>query len=147
MWPLYYHHILALIQARLKGYYNNAINMRISLDGYGSKIRKVSECRLAVSNKTILTTKQEFFFTKVAPVQSITDIVLWSFWLILLPWVFISSYASIFFFVKNFFSNIYISPNTIFESSSLGSLVGEWNGVKPNCVQVRTGEGGLKNRS
>ena len=28
-----------------------------------------------VSNETILATKQEFFFTKVAPVQSITDIV------------------------------------------------------------------------
>ena len=126
MWPLYYHHILALIQARLKGYYNNAINMRISLAGYGFKIRKVSGCRLAVSNKTILTTKQEFFFTKVAPVQSITDILLWNFWWILLPWVFISSYASTYFFVKNFFSIIYISLNTIFESSSLGSLVFHW---------------------
>ena len=46
----------------------------MSLDGYGSKTRKVSRCRPAVSNETILATRQEFFFTKVAPVQSITDI-------------------------------------------------------------------------
>ena len=49
--------------------------MRMSLDGYGSKIRKVSKCRTTLSNETILATKQEFFFTKEAPVQSITDIV------------------------------------------------------------------------
>ena len=51
----------------------------ISLDGYGSIKRKVSECRLVVPNKTILATNQEWFFTKVAPVQSITDIVLMDF--------------------------------------------------------------------
>ena len=45
------------------------------MDGYGSKIQKVSRCRPAVSNETILATKQEFFFTKAAPVQSIADIV------------------------------------------------------------------------
>ena len=45
-----------------------------------------------VSNETILATKQEFFFTKVAPVQSITDFVLLDFWLILLPGMFISSF-------------------------------------------------------
>ena len=39
----------------------------ISLDGHGSKIRKVNRCRPTVSNGTILVTKQEFFFTKVAP--------------------------------------------------------------------------------
>ena len=53
--------------------------MRISLDGYGSKILKVSRCRPTVSNETILVTKQEFFFIKVAPLQSITDIVLLGF--------------------------------------------------------------------
>ena len=68
-----------MIQTRLKGYYNNGINMRISLDGYGSKIRKVSRCRPTVSNETILATKQEFFFTKVAPLQSITDIIILGF--------------------------------------------------------------------
>ena len=46
------------------------------LDGYGSKIRKLSRCRSTVSNETILATKQQFFFTKVAPVQNIADIVL-----------------------------------------------------------------------
>ena len=49
------------------------------MDGYGSKIRKVSRSRPTVSNETILETKQEFFFTKVAPVQSIIDIVLLGF--------------------------------------------------------------------
>ena len=48
----------------------------ISLDGYGPKIRIVSRCRPAVSNETVLATKQEFILTKVVPVQSITDIVL-----------------------------------------------------------------------
>ena len=47
----------------------------------------------------ILATKQEFFFTKVAPVQSITDTVL----LLLIPGMFISYYTIIYFFVNNFF--------------------------------------------
>ena len=42
-------------------------------------------------------TKQEFSFTKVAPVQSITDIVLLGFWLMLLPRIFTSSYTTTFF--------------------------------------------------
>ena len=42
------------------------------------------------------------------------------FWLILLPWMFISSYTAIYFFVKIFFFlNVYILVNTIFESSYL----------------------------
>ena len=45
----------------------------MSLDGYVSKIWKVSRWRPTVSNETILATKQEFLFTKVAPVQSMTD--------------------------------------------------------------------------
>ena len=39
--------------------------------------------------------------------------------LILLPGMFISYYTIIYFFVKNFFSNVYISVNTIFECSYL----------------------------
>ena len=39
----------------------------IYLDEYGSKMQKVSRCRPTVSNETIPTTKQELFFTKVAP--------------------------------------------------------------------------------
>ena len=84
--------------------------MRISLDGYGSKIRKVSRCGPTVLN--------EFFFAKVAPAQSITDNVLLGFWLILLARIFFSSYTTIYFFVKDFFffaSNVYISLNTKFE--------------------------------
>ena len=42
-------------------------------------IQEVSRCRPTVSNETIIATKQEFFFTKVAPLQSITDIVLLGF--------------------------------------------------------------------
>ena len=49
------------------------------MDEYGFKIRKVSRCRPAVSNEAILATRQEFFLTKVAPVQSMTDIVLLDF--------------------------------------------------------------------
>ena len=85
MRPLYYHHVLqlgnleALIQIRLKGYYNNAINVRISVDGYGSKIRKVIRYRPIVSNEAILATTDEFFFAEVAHVQSITDILLLGF--------------------------------------------------------------------
>ena len=59
--------------------YNNIINVRISLDGYGSKIWKVSRCRPTASYETILATKQELFFVKLAPVQDITDIVLLGF--------------------------------------------------------------------
>ena len=77
--------------------------MRVSLDGYGSKLRKVSRCRPTVSNETILAPKQEFFFTKEIPAQSITDIVLLGFWLMLLLSMFISSYTTICFFVKIFF--------------------------------------------
>ena len=65
-----------MIQIRLKEYYSNIINVRISLDRHGSKIRKVSRCRPTVPNEAILATKQEFFFATVAPVESITDIVL-----------------------------------------------------------------------
>ena len=55
-----------MIQTRFKGHYNNVINVRISLDGYGPKIRKASRSRLTVSNETILATKHEFLFTNVA---------------------------------------------------------------------------------
>ena len=48
----------------------------ISLDGYGYKTRKVKRCRPAVSNKTILATKQELLLTKAAAAQNITNIVL-----------------------------------------------------------------------
>ena len=46
------------------------------LDGNGSKIWKVSRYRPAVSNETIVATSQGLFFTKVAPLQSITDTIL-----------------------------------------------------------------------
>ena len=95
MWLPYYHHILAAGKRRLKEYYDNAINVRMSLGGYGSKIRKVSRCRPTVSNDTILETKQEFFFTKVAPVKSIIAIVLSDLWVKLLSSMFISIYTTI----------------------------------------------------
>ena len=91
-----------LIQTRLKGYYNNAIDVRIYLNWCGSKIRKVSRYRPTVSNESIPETEQKFFFTKVAPVQSLTDILLLGFWLTLLPWMFILSYTTIYFFEENF---------------------------------------------
>ena len=63
----------------IEGYYNNAIIVRISLNRYGSKIRKVSTDRPTLPNETILATKQEFFFAKVAPVHNITDIAILGF--------------------------------------------------------------------
>ena len=51
----------------------------MSLDGYGSKIRKVSRCRPKVSNEVILPTEHEFFLQKEFPVQNITDIALLGF--------------------------------------------------------------------
>ena len=51
-------------------------SISISLDEYGSKIRKVSRCRPALSNETTLATRKEFILTKVVQVQSITDIAL-----------------------------------------------------------------------
>ena len=53
--------------------------MRISLEGYGSKIRKVSGCRPTVSNETILATKLKYFFTKMAPVESLMALNYWVF--------------------------------------------------------------------
>ena len=67
-----------------------------------------------LSNETILATKQEFFFTKVVSVQSITDIVLLGFSLILLPGMFILYYTIIYFFVNNFFfESLYFSEYDI----------------------------------
>ena len=51
--------------------------------------------------------------------KSITDIELLGFSLILLREMFISYYTIIYFLVNNFFSNVYISVNTIFECSYL----------------------------
>ena len=61
-----------------------------------------------VSNETILATKQEFLFTKVAPVESIIGIALLGFSLILLPGMFIFYYTIIYFFVNNFFFRMFI---------------------------------------
>ena len=119
---------------------------------YGSKIRKVSRGRPTVSNETIQATKQEFFCTKVAPIQSITDIVLLGFWLILFSWMFISSCTTIYFFVNIFFCNVYISVNTIFECSylfyvwELGHPLSTWatggmEGVIQNLYRCVRGRG------
>ena len=107
---------------------------------YGSKIRKVSTCIPTVPNKTILATKQEFFFTNVAPVQSVTDIALLGFWLLLLPWMFISS---IYFFIKFFFEYLYFSEYELRSRQSIRYLRNWGNeGGHPKCVQVYTGEEG-----
>ena len=59
---------------------------------------------------------QEFFFTKIAPVESITDVVLLDFLLMLLSGMFISSYTTNLLFRKEIvFLNAYISMNTVFE--------------------------------
>ena len=116
MWSPYYHHISATgnlgitVKDIIGGCFNNVTNVRCKITWLRCRYRP------AVSNKTILATRQEFFFTKVAPVQSINDTVFLDFWLMLLSWMFISSYITIYFFVKNFIvSNGYILVNTIFE--------------------------------
>ena len=59
---------------------------------------------------------QEFFFTKIAPVESITDVVLLDFLLMLLSGMFISSYTTNLLFRKEIvFLNVYISMKTVFE--------------------------------
>ena len=68
-----------MTQTRLKRYHDNVINVRISLDGYGSKTRKVSRWRPTILNETILGTKQGIVVTKIAPIQSITELVLLAF--------------------------------------------------------------------
>ena len=89
----------------------------ISMDGYGSETWNFSRCRPALSIKTNLANRRKFFFTRATLVQSITDIALLNFWLMLLSWMFISSYATIYSFCKKIytFSSVYVSVNTIFE--------------------------------
>ena len=72
-----------------------------------SQFKNIEFHDFTVSNETILATKQEFFFTKVAPGQSITDIVLFGLSLILLPGMFISYYTIIYFFVNKFFFRMF----------------------------------------
>ena len=50
-----------------------------------SELKNIESHDFTVSNETILATKLGFFFTNVALIQSITDIVLLGFSLILLP--------------------------------------------------------------
>ena len=68
-----------------------------------SEFKDIEFHDFTVSNEIVLAAKQEFFFTKVDHVQSIADIVLLGFSLILLPGMFISYCTIIYFFVKNFF--------------------------------------------
>ena len=73
------------------------------------KLIMQSRCRPAVPNETILATTQEFFFAKIALVQSITDIVLLGFWLMLLSWMFFLSYTTIYVFIFQ-----WIRPSNVF---------------------------------
>ena len=88
------------------------VNMRVKRKD--SEFKNIEFRNFTVSNKTILEAKQELFFTKVGPVQSITDIVLLSFSLKLLPRMFILYYTIIYFFVNNFFfESLYFSEYDI----------------------------------
>ena len=89
MRPLYFHHNLAagklasidsnktLSTIIMPLMWDNVTEIKSIIFGsvYGSKMRNVSRCRPTVSHETILATKQKFFFTKVAPVKSMTDII------------------------------------------------------------------------
>ena len=122
-----------------------------SLDVYGSKIEKVSRCRPVASNETSLVTRQEFYFTNIATAQSINGIILLDFSLILLSWMFISCYTTIYVFVKKFiFSNVYVPVNTMFEcldmffgwdrGNQLSTYATCWGtDGYPKCVQLVTG--------
>ena len=144
------------LKARAAGLKARVRRLKARVEAWKPRVkRKDSEFKniefhdFTVSNETILATKQEFFFTKLAPVQSITGIVLLGFSLILLPRMFISYYTIIYFFVNNFFSNVYISVNTIFECSylsfaweigyPLSTYVTRGMEVDhPKCLQMRT---------
>ena len=83
-----------------------------------------------VSHGTIPATKQEFFFTKVAPVQSITGII--GFSINAAPVYFILHNHSFFRKECILFSNVYLSVNMTFE----GYLFFGWEIGQPlsKCV-------------
>ena len=115
-----------------------------------SELKNIVFQYFTASSETTLATKEKFFFTKVAPVESIADIALLGFSLIPLPGKFVSYYTIIYFFINNFFSNVSISVNAIFECSclSFGWEIGHSlsmyviRGIEvghPKCLQMRTG--------
>ena len=115
----------------------------ISLDGYSSKIRKVKKFRSTVSNKTILGTKEEFFFAKVAPVKKHKWHFTLRFWLILLPWMLILSYINIYFLVNIvFFECLYFSEYDI-----RMFLFAFWLRNRPFITYLRNrGNGGMSSK-
>ena len=84
----------------------------MSLDWYGSKTRKESKYRTAVSNETILATRQETFFTKKNPSAK-------HYWRFIIGFLINAAllnfyFVKIYFFVKKpIFSNVNISVNMI----------------------------------
>ena len=106
--------------------------------GMALKYGKQVDGRPTISNETILATRQEFFFTKVAPVQSITAILVLDFLLMLLSWMFILSYTSIYFFGKEiYFLNVSVSVNTMYECLYMFS---SWKrDVHVNVYKKKTG--------
>ena len=111
------------------------------MEGYNSKIRKVSKCRPAVSNETILATRQELFLTKVAPVKSITDIVLLDFWLMPFSWMIISSSTTTYFYVKIF---IFFECLYFCEYDIRMPLYGFWLRKGPSIKYLRNWYGDLE---
>ena len=87
----------------------------ISLDGYGSKIRKVSRCRPAVSNETILATRQEIFYKSSSRTKDNCHFIIGFLINVAFLNVYFILHYHIFFRKKIIFSNVYISVNTIFE--------------------------------
>ena len=122
----------------------------------GSKIRKVSRCRPAVSNETILATRQEILFTKAIPVKSITDIVLLVFLIntALRNFYFIIHYYLLFRKEIYFFDCLYFSEYNIRMSlcvlwlrkgPSIKYVRNCWvDEGHPKCVQLCTGRGGVR---
>ena len=107
--------------------------MNMQVKRKNSEFKYIEFHDFTVSNETNLTAKQKFFFTKVDHVQSIADIALLVFSLVLLPGMFISYYTIIYFFVKNFvFERLYFSEYDI-----LMLLFVLWLRNKPSIKYVR----------
>ena len=119
-----------------------------TLDEYSFKMRKVSKCRPAVSNETILATSQEFIFTKYSRTMHN-----WHFTIgflinaTLLPCFFHPMLPFIHFFVNQFiFLDPYISVNEVLEpflvekraiTQIRKQLLGGWKSSKMRTAAYR----------
>ena len=130
--------------------------MRISLNRYGSKIRKVSRRRPTVSNETILETTQEFFYKNSPHTKSN--------WHCTIGFLIKTASLNVYFIIHYhlfFREEFFIRMNTCINECDIRMFlfvfclrnrpsikyVRNWgNGVgsHPKCVEIRTGRRGWK---